>query len=333
MDEDQRFLACLREFVGVEGLHSLSETSKRSGLPSRSSVDTHLKRFNELLDCEVTGAGVKRTAAGMRIEEDAKRLLKDLDQSIRRAHEHLKRLARTDRPVGIAMSPTIWMWCATPDKLPLTSSLPGHPSAEFLVANSARVEKVVQDGLFEIGIAASRHIREPEDGACHAEPFGKDEILVLVPPAHEWAARRQLKAADLSSTPLIVLDITANARQVVDAGMNRVGLELAEPLEEAATAGLVLQEARRSKQPALVSELVLSTRLGREAEEEGFKPKQVKDLKLVRSFVLIYHDPAMMRPEAQATLEELRALRFLGGAGAPVSAGCSSPAAVSGANS
>jgi DNA-binding transcriptional LysR family regulator len=312
MNDHQRFLASLHAFVGVEGLHTLAEADHRNGLPSKNAVDSHLKQFNELLGCDVTDSGVKRTEPGKRIEEDAKKLLKDLDQSIRRAQEHLKRLAQTDRPVGIAMSPTIWMWGATPDKLPLTNSLPGHPSAEFLVANSARVEKVVRDGLFEIGITASMHTGGPADDAYEAEPFGADEIVVVVPPGHEWAARRHLKAEDLGSTSLIALDITANARQIVDDAMFEAGFELAEPLEEAATAGLVLQEALRAKQPALVPELALGTVQGREAEEKGFKRKRVKDLELARSFVLIYQKPRMLRREAQATLEELRALEFPG---------------------
>jgi DNA-binding transcriptional LysR family regulator len=311
MDDNNWFITGLYTFVGVEGLHTLDEAANHDGLPSRGSVSSHLKKFNEVLDCEVTEVGVKRSASGKRIEEEAKEILKDLDRSIRRAREHLMRLGQADRPVSIAMSPTVWMWGATPGKLPLTNALPGHPSAEFLVANSARVEKVVRDGLFEIGIAAAGEVAAPKDGAYDIEPFGVDEVVVLVPPEHEWTKRRGLKAEDLASTPLIALDITAHARQVVDAAMFDAGYELAEPFEEAATAGLVLEEALRDgKKPALVPELVLGTAQGREAEEAGFQRKRLKDLKLKRSFVLIYQKPKMLRPEAQKTIEELRSLRF-----------------------
>jgi DNA-binding transcriptional LysR family regulator len=309
MDEHHWFIAGLYAFVGVAGLHNLDETEKRNGLPPRSTVNSHLKRFDKALDSRVTDKGVKRTEAGERIESDASELLRDLDQRIRWAHEHLKRLASADRPVSIAMSPTVWMWGAGPGKLPLTNSLPGHPSAEFLVANSARVEKVVRDGLFEIGITAGVEVRRSKDAPFKVEHFTKDEIVVLVPPGHEWESRKQLKAEDLASTPVIALDITANARQVVDAAMQKAGFQLAEPLEEAATAGLVLEEALLSKQPALVPELALRTPQGAETEDEGFLRKRVKDLDLSRGFSLIYQKPKMLRPEAKKTLEELRELQ------------------------
>jgi DNA-binding transcriptional LysR family regulator len=315
MDDHQRFLAGLRAFVGGDGLHSLQEAADDPKLPSRSSVATHLKQLNNLLGFDATSHGVKRTEAGDRIGEDAKKLLEDLEQSIRRAREHLKRLGQVDRPVGIAMSTTIWMWGATPDKLPLTNALPGRSSAEFLVANSARVEQVVRDGWFEIGITAGLGLDRPADGAYEVEPFGTDEIVVLVPPEHEWADRRHLKAEDLAATGLIALDITANARQIVDLAMRDAGLDLAAPLEEAATIDLVLQEALRSKQPALIPKLVLGTERGREAENEGFRPKQVADLNLGREFVLISQDPRLLRPAAAATLDALRSLRFVEDAG------------------
>jgi DNA-binding transcriptional LysR family regulator len=308
MDEDHHFLTGLRAFVGVEGLHSLDEAKGRDRLPPKSTLNDHLKQFNDLLGCEVTGKGVKRTDVGKRIEKDAKKLLNDLEQSIRRAREHLKRLGQLDRPVGIAMSTTIWTWGATPDKLPLTNPLPGHPSAEYLVANSARVEQVVRDGWFEIGITAGRNTNRPADGAYETEPFAADEIVVLVAPEHEWSSRRYLKPEDLAGTRLITLDITANAREVVDMAMRNAGHDLAAPLEEAATVDLVLQEALRSKQPALVPEIALRTKQGREAEQQGFKAKRVKDLDLRRQFVLIYQDPKLLRPAAKATLDVLRVL-------------------------
>lgn len=312
MDENHWFITGLYTFVGVEGLHTLDEAANRNGLPSRGSVNSHLRKFNDVLESDVTEKGVKRSEAGKRIEAEAKEILKDLDQNIHRAREHLKRLAQADRPVTIAMSPTVWMWGAAPGKLPLTNAVPGHPSAEFLVANSARVEKVVRDGLFEIGIAASEEAVAAKNGHYDVEPFGADEVVVLAPLGHEWTKRRHLKAEDLASTRLIALDITAHARQVVDAAMFEAGEELAEPLEEAATAGLVLEEALRGKQPALVPEIALGTAQGREAIDAGFQPKRVKDLKLRRSFVLIYQKPKMLRPEAAQTLEELRALRLPG---------------------
>jgi LysR family cyn operon transcriptional activator len=309
MDDNQRFLAALRAFVGVGEFRSLKEAADRNGLPSSGSLGNHLNDFDESLGYKVSH-GATRTDAGKRIDDDAKKLLNDLEKSICRAREHLQWLVQLDRPVGIAVSPTIWMWGAGPDKLPLTNKLPDHPSAEFLVANSARVEQVVRDGLFEIGITASQHTKGPADHAYKAELFGADEIVVLVPPEHEWADRHHLSAKDLTDTRLITLDITAHARQIVDAAMHEAGLDLAVPLEEAAIAELVLQDALRSNQPALVPELALGTEQGREVIAAGFASKRVENLNLKRNFVLIYQHPKTLRPAAKATLKVLRSLQF-----------------------
>jgi hypothetical protein len=308
MDQHFEFLKGLKAFVGVQGLHVLDEAGEREDLPARTTVDLHLKRFDEALESKVTESGVKRTDPGKRIESDATEIYRDLDQRIRWAHEHLKRLARTNRPVSIAMSPTVWMWGTEPGKLPLTNLLPGHASAEFLVANSARVEKVVQDGLFEIGITGGVKTRQTINEQFKVERFASDEIVVIAPPGHEWEGRRHLKAEDLAGIAVIALDITAHARQVADAAMRKHELQLAEPLEEVATADLVLQEAVRAKQPAMVPELALETAQGAAIEAKGFVRKRVKDLDLSRVFDLIYQ-PRMLRPEAAETLAELRALQ------------------------
>ncbi|HEX3804563.1 MAG TPA: LysR substrate-binding domain-containing protein [Solirubrobacteraceae bacterium] len=306
MDEHHHFIAGLTAFVGVEGARSLADAEGRSGLPSKSSISTHLKQFNKLLGCDVTGAGVKYTDAGKRIQEEAKRLLEDLDQSFHRAHRHLQRVAQTSHPVGIAMSPTVWTWARTKSEMPLVQHVAGQPAAEFLLANSSRVQTVVREGLFEIGITLGACGTGLTEGPYDAESVGTDEIVVLVPPDHAWSAHQHVVAENLSSTPLIALDVSANAREVVDAAMEAVGLELAPPLEEAATAELALQEALAAGVPALVPEIVLSTDEGREAESKGFKRLRVNDLALTREFVLIYQAPNMLRPEAREILGALR---------------------------
>lgn len=304
MEEKLKFLEYLRTFVGTEGMTTVDQAVQSLG-SSRNTIGNHLKAFNAMLGCEVTEKGVAKTKAGERIEPDAERMLAELEASLDAAKSHLRRLAQPSFPVQVALSPTIWMWGAEGQLLPLTHSLPKGNAVEFLVANSDRVERVVLDGWFEIGVIA--HDPSVElNPALERRVFCEDEILLAVPPGHEWSRRKEIPAAELTERGMIVLNPTANARRVVDHALAQESLELAEPHEEVAMAVVAFDEAAGAGVPALVSALAFESPRGRAAAKEGFSVCRVSGLDLSRRFHVIYR--SALRPEATAVMETLSAL-------------------------
>jgi DNA-binding transcriptional LysR family regulator len=301
LDEKLKFLESLRTFVQVEGMPTLKHAGESLDI-SKNTISTHLQTLNEMLECEVTTKGIAKTDAGDRIKVDARFLLDELEASLDSARTHLKRLAIPRFPVQVAMSPTIWMWGAEGELLPLTHSLPKGNAVEFLVANSDRVERAVADGWFELGITARHPTRELHGKLAH-RPFCSDEIVLAVPPGHEWSDAEEVAAGELGETPVIMLDPTANARRVVDRALEREGLELAEPHEEVAMAVMAFDEARHSGVPALVSRLAFESPRGRAATKQGFSSCRVSGVDLSRDFLLVHR--TALRDEAGAVMDVL----------------------------
>jgi DNA-binding transcriptional LysR family regulator len=301
MEEKLQFLESLRTYVKSAGATNLEEAEKLLGI-HRNTVRTHLQRLNHDLDCEIISSGVTKTEAGRRIEAEAKRLLDELEASLDASRIRLKRLASATSPVQVAMSSTIWMWGAEGELLPLTHSLTTRNAIEFLVANSERVERAVADGWFELGVTARQPNGEVDRKLNH-ETFCDDEILLAVPPKHEWASRESVTAEELCEGSLITLDTTTNARRVVDREMERRGLQLADPHEEVAMAVMAFEEAISSGVPALVSGLAFESPRGRAAVDAGVRRCTIDGPGFKREFLLVYAN--RLREEAQTVKEVL----------------------------
>jgi len=304
MDERQKFLNHLRIFVGIEGMENLKQAANQLGI-SRNTLRSHLTNFNKMLECDMTIKGVKKTSAGERIAPEASHLLEEIEASLDAARTRLKRLARPQSPVQVAMSPTIWMWGAESELLPLTHTLPKLPrrnAVEFLVANSERVERAVSDGWFELGITARHPSRKLHQRLAH-RPFCSDEIVLAVPPQHDWSDAKHVAVDNLEDTQLIMLDTSTNARLVVDHALKDSGLELADPYEEVAMAAMAFDEVLNAGVPALVSRLAFESPQGRSASERGIHQCKVSGVDLSREFILVHEK--RLREEADAVMKAL----------------------------
>lgn len=302
MEEKLKFLDNLRTFVRVDGMTSFKHAESVTGL-STGTIRNHLNELNEMLDAKVT-KGIKKTDPGKRIDVEARRLLGELEGSLDAARSHLERLATPKFPVQVAMSPTIWMWGSETELLPLTHSLPKRNAVEFLVANSERVERAVVDGWFELGLTA-RHPAKKVHAKLSHRRFCKDEIVLAVPPQHEWHEAEEISVSDLCEIPLITLDTTANARAVIDHALAEAGFELVKPHEEVAMAVMAFDEALEAGIPALVSGLAFRSPQARSALENGIRQCRVTGVDLSREFLLIHGN---LRDEATEVMKELRKL-------------------------
>jgi len=142
------------------------------------------------------------------------------------------------------------------------------------------------------------------------ERFIKDELTLVVPPQHEFAERRRVKAGDLEKEPLILREKGSGTRRIVERALRRAGLspkrmqiamelDSTEAIKLAIEAGLGIGFAPVR---GTHNELKLGTL--REVPVEG--------LSLEREFSLVYRrrpEPARL---ALAFLEFLRGVRDRG---------------------
>ncbi len=160
----------------------------------------------------------------------------------------------------------------------------GNPQVRLAVQSgnteeivSALRDKRIALGLIE-GPARRANVRE--------EPFLEDELVLVVPASHEWAASGTIHVAELAGAPLLMREQGSGSRRVIEqslekAGLKRKSLRIAleldstEAIKSAVEAGLGVGFASRW---ATYKEAGMGTL--REVEIVG--------LRVLRKFTLVY---------------------------------------------
>lgn len=150
-------------------------------------------------------------------------------------------------------------------------------------------------GLIE-GPARSRDVK--------TEPFLEDELVLIVPSAHEWAERTSIQSSDLCNAPLLMRERGSGSRRVIELALERHGLkrgalpiamelDSTEAIKSSVEAGLGVGFISRW---AIAKDL----RLGR-----SFRRIEVDGLRIERDLLVAY----MANPEPLGLALEFR--RFL----------------------
>ena len=150
-------------------------------------------------------------------------------------------------------------------------------------------------GLIE-GPARSRDVK--------TEPFLVDELVLVVPAAHDWAERTSISSSELSTTPLLMRERGSGTRRVVELALEHhhvkpasleivMELDSTEAIKSAVEAGLGVGFVSRWA-------LAKDARTG-----STFKIVSIDGLRIERSFLIAYS----AGPMPQGVAQEFR--RFL----------------------
>ena len=60
----------------------------------------------------------------------------------------------------------------------------------------------------------------------HEEPFLEDELVLLVPPSHEWADEGSIQVSQLVGAPLLMREQGSGTRRVLELALEKAGLKL-----------------------------------------------------------------------------------------------------------
>lgn len=96
-----------------------------------------------------------------------------------------------------------------------------HPGARVSIrsGHSRDVLRMVLDEEAEIGLA--RGLKHP---AVHSVRLGRDEILLVAPPTHPFAGRRQVRLREAAAQPLILFDKGSSDWVLITGFFRRSGL-------------------------------------------------------------------------------------------------------------
>ncbi len=99
-----------------------------------------------------------------------------------------------------------------------------HPLARFrvLTGNTETIVQSVLDAHCSLGLiegpARSREVV--------TQPFLRDEMVLIVPAAHEWTEDAAISARDLASVPLLLRERGSGSRRVLELALERAGVRL-----------------------------------------------------------------------------------------------------------
>lgn len=177
-----------------------------------------------------------------------------------------------------------------------------HPRVQLTLisGNTEQIVSAVEKQKIALGFiegpARSRDVK--------VEPFLLDELVLIVPAAHEWAERTSVSSAEIRTTPLLMRERGSGTRQVIEMALERHGmkrgslqivmeLDSTEAIKSAVEAGLGAGFISRW---AIAKDL----RLG-----SSFKIVEVEGLRIQRDFLVT----CAAGPETHGLQEEFR--RFL----------------------
>src|ERR1700734_1539440 len=248
---------------------------------TQPAVSLQIKALEEDLGAQLfdrSGAEVRLTAAGEVLLEQAGQSHELLDQA---EHEIAAMGGEQAGRLTLGASTTIAQYV-----------LP-HLLGEFRVKHprvhptlmSGNTEHIV-DAVKEQKIALVFIEGPPRTRDVRTEPFLRDELLLIVPAAHEWAEQAIISASEIAAAPLLMRERGSGTRGIVEMALEQHGikrkslqvvmeLDSTEAIKSAVEAGLGVGFVSRW---AIAKDL----RLGR-----NFKIVEIKGLRMHRDFLIV----------------------------------------------
>lgn len=263
---------------------------------TQPAVSLQIKALEEGLGIQLfdrSGAHIELTEAGetlLKYARQAKSLLHDAEQAIAAlSGNHAGRLA-LGASTTIAQYVLPFLLGEYSREYPRVSLTLVSGNTEEIVS-SAEKESIVL-GLIE-GPAHSRELK--------TEPFLPDELVMIVPAAHEWVERGRVSIAEISSTPLLMRERGSGTRQVVEMALkhHQVKVSALQIVMELDSTEAIKSAVEVGLGAGFVSRWALAkdARLG-----NTFKIVDVDGLRIRRDFLLAYRTG----PELPALAQEFR---------------------------
>ena len=271
----------LRVFRIVAEELSFTPAAERLFL-TQPAVTMQVKNLEEDLGLRLfdrTGQKIALTAAGRLLLDYARRIAEICTE----AEQKLAAMkGETRGQLALGASTTIAQYL-----LPRLAGdfLAAFPAIQLsiLSGNTAEVVQALLEGRIGLGLIEG----PPGRSEVRCESFVEDEILLVVPPSHEWAAAGPVDAAALKQARIILRERGSGTRQVVEDALRRARLDVkklhivldldsTESIKSAIAAGLGIGFVSRW---ALGKELTLGM----------LRTVPVKGLRIRREFQFVYH--------------------------------------------
>ncbi|MGA8090659.1 MAG: selenium metabolism-associated LysR family transcriptional regulator [Terracidiphilus sp.] len=263
---------------------------------TQPAVSLQIKALEEDLGVQLfdrTGSRVALTAAGKVLLDHAERVSVLLQQA---EHAIAAMGGELAGQLALGASTTIAQYV-----LPrmLGEFLAGHPRVQpsLISGNTERIVEAVAQ--HEIGLGFIEGPSRSRD--VKSEPFLVDELVLIVPAAHEWAEQARIPVEELKKVPLLMRERGSGTRHVLEMALERhrlkpasltfaMELDSTEAIKSAVEAGL---GAGFISKWAIAKDLRAGV---------SFRIVAVEGLRVQRDFLMIY----AAGPEPQGLVQEFR---------------------------
>ena len=164
------------------------------------------------------------TEAGRLLQDYATRITTTVS-SARRTIAELNGLQRGSLVLGASTTPGTYV--LPPVIAAFRRRYPGI-DVSLRIANSRVIEERVRADEVDLGVVGGHILRTGE--RCVAAGL-LDELMLIVPPRHPWAKRRQVSPSDLNTTPLLMREEGSATRQVTERVLRQAGVRLTTSME------------------------------------------------------------------------------------------------------
>jgi len=198
---------------------------------SQPSLSQHVAELERELGVKVFDRlrrTVELTEAGRVLEDHVQRLFATLD-SARKAIDDLSGLQRGSLVVGASTTPGIYV---VPGML--AGFRARYPSIHLSlqIANSAVIEQRVRTNEVDLGVVGGHAL--PPGEACVAAGL-LDELVLILPPAHRWARRREVWPDPPVLERLLIREEGSATRELTERTLHQAGVRFTVAMELAHT--------------------------------------------------------------------------------------------------
>lgn len=208
----------LTVFRAVAAERSFRRAAERLYL-TQPAVTQQIKALEELIGLPLfdrSGREVTLTPAGSLLLQYAEQSGATLERA---AVELAALKGRLSGTLRIAASTTIAQYILPPL---IASFLRLHPAVhiELDSSNTESVADSIATGRAALGLVEG----PPHSSQLRSELWLPDELVLLVPPSHEWSGQRQITLHQLAAAPLLMRERGSGTREVIETALEAAGL-------------------------------------------------------------------------------------------------------------
>src|SRR6059036_3742948 len=285
----------LEVFLAVAREKSFSRAAKRihSSQPTLSELEGELGKTLFFRRGRGRGREVTMTEAGRVFEQYAAGAVSAIEGA-RQALGDLDGLAHGSLLIGASTTPGLYVMPGI-----VAAFQAKYPGVELKlqIANSQVIEGRVKERELDLGIVRGHAVSPGEE--CLAAGM-LDELVLVVPPGHAWAKRRDIVPESLAAHPLLVREDGSATRSVTERALQRAGVRFKVAMELDHTEAI-----KQGVMAGLGVAFVSIYAVRGEIATGRLRALRLRGIRVQRHFHVIHHEARRVTASARAFMELL----------------------------